>query len=414
MKHIAIVTLKTLTPLKIGTSKVDFLQDMPVNRDFNGLPFIQGSSIAGVLRKKFQQRADEIFGYEKEKGDEGEASKVKISNALLVDEKGKVHEKLIGEKSKFLKIFDNLPVREHTAINHRGVAKEHSKYDEEVVFRGAKFRFMIEYEGDWETFEEILEKINTPSFRLGGRTTNGFGNFKAEKILYESMDNEKYAEFKPSLNTELNSEFTKKGTEKDYKHYRLCIKPESFFIFGNGEGDSEADLTELKEHFVDYENGGLGELEVVIPASSVKGALSHRVAFYYNLEEKNWAEKRINQEKETNPAVIALFGEKKHKKRGSKGKVYISEAYKREYYEKVFDHVKIDRFTGGAVDTALFNEKAVLTDEIIIDVYVKDDVEQRYLKLLEKAFDDVVNGMLPLGYGVNKGHGVFLGKWEEV
>ncbi|MGB2553898.1 hypothetical protein ACPF04_12160, partial [Campylobacter sp. MOP51] len=58
--------------------------------------------------------------------------------------------------------------------------------------------------------------------------------------------------------------------------------PDNFFIFGSGVGDEESDQTPALEKTIDYEKMALSDEKVVVPASSVKGALSHRTAFHYN------------------------------------------------------------------------------------------------------------------------------------
>ena len=53
------------------------------------------------------------------------------------------------------------------------------------------------------------------------------------------------------------------------------------FSFGSGFGDDEADMTPMKAQKVVWEKG-IGTLKdnlVLIPATSVKGALAHRVAY---------------------------------------------------------------------------------------------------------------------------------------
>ena len=78
---------------------------------------------------------------------------------------------------------------------------------------------------------------------------------------------------------------------------------------------------------------------------------------------------------------------------------------------------RIDRFTGGAMDGALFNEKVsagqqVFTLTLLVEksafavTYVKD--------ALEAAICDLITGMLPLGGAVNRGHGVFTGHCEQL
>lgn len=136
---IAYIIFEAKTALKVGSRNADFLQDSPIQKDWNELPMILGTSITGVLRKEFEEKmAKEIFG----SGDIG--SKTIISNALLLDENKKVNESLLLEKSKFLENFIVLPIREHNATNHKGVTIDKSKYDEEVVFKGTQFKFSIE------------------------------------------------------------------------------------------------------------------------------------------------------------------------------------------------------------------------------------------------------------------------------
>jgi len=405
MRYVAHITIQTLTPLKVGSSKIALHTDMPINRDFNNLPFIQGTTLAGILRKEFDENeADEIFGYEKSK-DEGQGSKIIISNALLLDENLKVHEKPVIIKSGFLKFFDNLPIREHTAINAKGTAKEHSKYDEEIIYKGAMFKFSVESENK-EYIQKILSKLK--KVRIGGKTTNGYGKFEVKKIEFEEMEDERYENYSASLNEKLK-EIEINFEESDYTVYDVKLKPDDmFFIFGSGKPDDEADMTYVKEKILDYENKTLKEM-ALIPGSSIKGAVSHRVAYYYNLAKgKNNV---TEYDKDDNPAVIALFGQKKDDKKGVKGKVIFEDIYLENYREKKFDHVKIDRFTGGAIDGALFNEKAITTDEIKFSIYVKKDAE--YIEYLEKALDDMCKGLLPLGGMVTKGHGVFVGSYKR-
>ncbi|MCI0501660.1 MAG: RAMP superfamily CRISPR-associated protein, partial [Epsilonproteobacteria bacterium] len=112
-RYIANIVFEANTPLKVGSSDLDMLQDSPVQKDWNELPMILGTSIAGVLRKEFDTTfASDIFGDEK-------GSRVIISNALLCDEDMQVIEILNPNKNDFLKIFENLPQREHTKITEK-------------------------------------------------------------------------------------------------------------------------------------------------------------------------------------------------------------------------------------------------------------------------------------------------------
>lgn len=413
-RYIAHIVIEADTPLKVGSNASDFIQDSPIQKDWNGLPMILGTSIAGVLRKDFEKtfdktKAEDIFG--KENG-----SKVIISNALLVDEKGKVCEELILKKSPFLALFDNLPIRDHTAITDKGTAKEHAKFDEEVVYKGTRFKFSIEFiEDEKTTFEAILNLLSNPAFRLGGGSTKGFGKLKIIEIKTALVDLENYSS---SLNgsevlTSLYGE-AKASHPKTHTIYTLHIKPDDFFMFGSGFGDSDADMTAVYEQVVDYKNAKLTDKQVLIPASSIKGALAHRTTYHFNKLKGNTIEAKNGVE-----TIDTIFGHKKElasdKKTelGQKAKILISDCFKENKAQtKTFDHVSIDRFTGGAIDGALFQEKTVARDDdsYTIKILVENTIEQIYLDAFENALKDIVTGMLPLGGSTTKGHGVFSGK----
>jgi len=402
MKYVAHVTIKTTAPLKIGSSEVDFIIDMPVLRDWNGLPFVPGTSIAGMLRALLDEsEGKDIFGYEEKKSNEGMGSRVKFSSALLVDDEDRVHEELLLERNEFLQLFEELPIREHTAIDERGVVKDKSKFDEEVLYKGAKFRFSFECD-EKEHFGTILDLLKSEWAMLGGKTTNGYGAFEIERIEWEEMDDMRYSEYVPSLNARLKE--TKDLSKAHQPTYELRLKPDMFFMFGSGLMDEDADHAYVTEPVIDYEKGALSEDKILIPATSVKGALYHRTLFYYNQAQGKYSDGEFDKE------LPELFGAKKGDAKEGKGKLYFSDCYLEQGEEKIFDHVKIDRFTGGAYEGALFQEKVVQVPEFSIKIRLKEKVDKKMIDAFEKALYDVANGMLPLGGGVMKGHGIFSGE----
>jgi CRISPR/Cas system CSM-associated protein Csm3 (group 7 of RAMP superfamily) len=407
MMYVARVEIEALTPLKIGSSKVDMIVDMPVNRDWNGLPYIQGTSLAGILRKEFdEEKAKEIFGYEESGEDDGMGSSVIVSSALLVDENGEVYEGILKKKSDFLRFFETLPLREHTAINEKGTALEHSKFDEEVIYKGARFRFLLESQNK-EHLMEVLEKLVRPHLRIGAASTRGFGRFKVVRAQFEEMGSERYASWSGSLNEALSNEYEFQEPKSRWIEYRLDLVPEETFFFGSGYEDEESDATVLVEPVIDYENREFKEGYVVIPASSVKGAIAQRTTFYYNALNGNYVEDGQYAER-----VEAIFGEKKDKGgKGAKGKILVGDCYVPPSEEKLFNHVKIDRFSGGAVDGALFNERVIYKRKFELRIYLDPSInDQKAIEAFERALSDVTKGMLPLGGRSLKGHGIFRGE----
>ena len=406
-REIAHIIIEAQTPLKVGSNASDFLQDSPVQKDFNGLPMILGTSLAGVLRKEFtEQKATELFGKE-------DGSKVIFSNALLLDENTKVQEELLLKKSPFLSIFDNLPIREHAVISDKGVAE--NKFDEEVVYKGTQFKFSIELiEDDSKSFEALLEYLLLPSLRLGGGSSKGFGKFKVLSVESKKFDMQSYLAYSSSLNYPLGGEKRTLNTteNENYTKYTLKITPEDFFMFGSGFGDSDADMTPVYEKIVDYESAKLSDEMILIPASSIKGALSHRTTFHYNTLVGNTIEAKNGV-----TAVAEIFGKAKNSKKeivGSKGKVIFSDCFKTPKDTKVFDHVAIDRFTGGAINGALFQEKTIADDrEYEIEILLEKVVDGDFREAFESAISDITTGMLSLGGATTKGHGIFTGSWSK-
>jgi len=417
-RYIANIVIETTSPLKVGSSDLDMLQDSPIQKDFNELPMILGSSIAGILRKEFNtHEANDIFGDEYSNKKENRGSRLIVSNALVCDENMQATETLQLHKSDFLKIFDTLPIREHTRISHKGVSDNdnNAKYDEEVVYKGTRFIFRLEFiadENDEHHWLELMHIIHSKIFRLGGGTSKGFGDVKVldELSTYNlfDVDSDEYRAHSSSLNT-MFSKSLPQSNKKDLNYicYTLSIQPEDFFIIGSGFGDDDADIVPMYEQVVDYKIAQLSDEMILIPASSIKGAISHRTTYHFNKSSKLFVGNA-----DAHNTIVEIFGAAKDEEAQSKGKILISDCFKKHSSKtKVFDHVAIDRFTGASIQSALFNEKTVADDgdsyeiEILLHVKVSDVA----LTAFESALKDITSGMLSLGGATTKGHGIFKG-----
>jgi CRISPR/Cas system CMR subunit Cmr4 (Cas7 group RAMP superfamily) len=170
-------------------------------------------------------------------------------------------------------------------------------------------------------------------------------------------------------------------------------------------------MTPVREQVVVYRNEGTPSIEtqeIVVPASSVKGAIAHRTAFYYNKIAGIYAD--TPNKPKSNEAVDTLFGSEEQKTRGH---VLFSDVYLPDTADKLFNHVAIDRFTGGAMEGALFNEKATYLKDtsLTLNIYVDEKVltNDAVRESFEAALDDLCTGYLPLGGCTNHGHGLFIG-----
>lgn len=456
-RHIVRLTVEAATPLAVGTGKsCDILTDAPVAKDVNGLPYIPATSIAGVLRHAMGLTDDQTegnpFGYiskSDDNDDSGHGSDIIFTDAVMVGKNGKALDGIqdIDWNDEFYRYFQDLPVRQHVRIDHKGTAENNVKFDNEVVYKGTRFVFEIELmseKDDKEHIEKAIGHLRYSTLRIGGGTRKGYGKLsivdcrQASLNLSKPEHLEKYLNKSSSLAEDWDG-FTKIPVIEslDYSkwtHYQLKLKPLDFFMFGSGMGDSDADNVYVSElivswgsddkPYIDKDKECKPQKRVLIPGSSVKGAIAHRTAYHYNKIKGNFAENYKDKEKReeitgsNNKAVAEIFG-KADGDKFTRGRILIDDVIKgqAEPKSKSFFHNKIDQFTGGTMDGALFQEKVIYDKdtEYTFDIYVEnsaladDDIKKAFVQSLR----DICAGLLPLGGITNRGNGIFTGTATE-
>lgn len=447
---LAYIVIEAETPIIIGSGAKKSLTDAEILKDVNGLPYIPGTSIAGVLRHGLDDElAAKFFGFhdrdksqDKDKNqDNGEShgSEIIFSEAKLLNDDGMVIDGIIDcSGNNFLRKFERLPKRNHVRLTNRGVAADKGKFDEEVIYKGTRFAFEIEMvaksgEGDEaeKLLNEVLRQLYSTTFRMGGGTRKGFGKVSPVEIRKKSFDLRKQDELEAYLQhssrlseSRADWENLEPGlcqTPSEAIQYELKLTPQDFFYFGSGLGDEDVDDTPVYEYIISWNTGkGLFKKVLLIPATSLKGALSHRVAFHYNLKKEIFADSLEDPELEkycgaNNTAVRMLFGFQDEDKQ-RRGCVIFNDILSDDTKKvKILNHVKIDRFTGGAMDGALFSEKVTdgkglsftTTITVVNDGQKKDKEYSDCVSAFEEAMKDIDNGTLPLGGGSGRGHGIF-------
>jgi len=437
---IARVVVEAATPIAIGTGDKNILTDAPVVTDINGLPFIPGSSIAGVLRHamKLSEQFDDSnpFGYQK--GRHGHGSCLIFTDAVMVGKDGKALDGIqnIDWNDDFYRNFKELPIRQHADLNECGSVCDTGKFDNQVVYKGTRFAFEIEYVHDGngvQTFKDLLQALKGRTLRIGSGAHNGLGELEIIRYQVADLDlrNQEHLDaylsktacLADDFDLPLDDEYQQVEREDidimQWTHYKLKLTPDSFFIFGSGHGDNDADMTSVSEGIVTWNSDNQAHFEkdhLLIPATSVKGALAHRTAYHWNKITGRFADAENDDCKVggDNPAVCAIFG-----RGGSSsdemlcGNIIMSDIIEVKPAEKVLNHVAIDRFTGGALEGALFFEKVAVgfgkTYEMNIFVKNMPSLDNHEQEALEDALIDLCKGLLPLGGGVNRGNGMFTG-----
>lgn len=441
-RHIARLTVEADSALAVGTGDSDVITDAPVARDVNGLPYIPATSIAGVVRHALgiKDGEESLFGHHDKNG--GKGSQVVFTDAVMVGADGKAIDGLaaIDWQDRFYAAYQQLPVRQHVRIDESGTAEKGGKFDNEVVYKGTRFVFEIEIyscENQAEKFSKILATLGDDTLRFGGGTRSGYGKLKvvdgqtATLNLTNGQDLHDYISKSSDLSVAWSrfAPFTPSAhcAQSGWTRYVLRLEPSDFFMFGSGLGDDDADSTPMTESVVMW-NGTVPTVvhrQVLIPASAVKGALAHRTAYHYNRLNRLFVENADNEGEamktkattgSDNPAVAAIFGKMEDGKT-TPGRLLMTDVIEGDLQAKVFSHNRIDVFTGGTVDGALFQEKSVCgmgkvyTLELLVaDAALADD---QCREAFERSLQDVCNGLLPLGGTVNRGHGTFTGQWTK-
>jgi CRISPR/Cas system CMR subunit Cmr4 (Cas7 group RAMP superfamily) len=456
VRHVARITIQLRTPLHLGSGQPGDFSDADLVYDANDLPAIPGSSIAGVLRALYGKdtaEADDLFGFQKGNA-QGQGSRLTVSWACLHNRESRVIEGLadptaIGSDA-VLRLASQPSMRDHVRITHTGVAdaKGHGKFDELSLQIGHRFTFEMELRGeagqreaDAAVLQALIAKLQEPEFRLGGKTRRGFGAVEVVSVktgtfdLAEAAERKRYLEHPVSLadkSTVLVDVSLAKSKPSAFAE--LVLKPRGFWMFGggvdvdvaNGTANWKAsDMAPVRDTVIEWKNDQAELLKncLIIPGSSIKGAIAHRTAYHFNCLEGRFidpdaddAKERLEEYSQSNQAIEDLFGSAKNDGSGERGHVLIDDLYlPPNTPTRRVPHVSIDRFTGGALDGALFDERPVVGGLLPLKVYLDKPAETfpgHAIEALRRALSDLAEGCLALGAGVGRGNGFFEGTLE--
>lgn len=469
--HLAVVTLQTTTPLSTGTGVEDALFDTLLARDANGLPIIPGTSIAGVLRHLYLARngrdaTNALFGLDAEeirhraKRDQAgqkveasyEASSLQVSHAALHGQNDLPASPGLQDPSDLARdpLYEHAlrvqPIaRDHVKLTHRGVAdvEDRGKFTRAALARGNRFSFELALwsavtdDPRWSALADLLAR---PEFRLGGATRRGYGGVAVlrwrERIfdLANRGDAEAYRAHYSSGWRGRYADFDERAVAEPAAAVSATLRltAEDFFRFGAGRrsfaenaSGKPPDMLPASEPLVswvaDPDGGECGTIEqdrALVPASAIKGAIAHRLAFHYNRLDNRFLEDGADPSAE-NPAVTALFGVVRRdsggEEHGQAGRVPISdlllELAPREQVGRM-PHNGLDRFTGGTRRGVLYSEELLYRCSFTVILTILDPdtaalASARIREAFGHALDDLAEGRLALGAGSSKGHGRF-------
>lgn len=372
------------SPCRLTGGEPNDVSDAPLLRDEDGVAFIPGTTLAGLIRHYLGQRVpasevEKLLGPARQS--EGEQSRLLLSDARCISESG-------------VELRDGV-----TICPMSGVALDGKKYDLELLGVGSKFRVTMELlipsepSGLKALLGRAMHAMELGEISVGGRSRRGYGQCR---ITSWNVTN--YAVATPDglmawLNRNGKAQRLNSGAEwmegeckpdsaefSIKMHLRLVG---SILIASNGYGPDQADRAHLSRH------NGQGGREPVLPGTSLAGVLRHqclRIARTLGLADD---------------FATQLFGGV-----GRASKVRVQESRLEGGSGLRHTRVRINPWTGGAADSLLFDQDCQFGGSVRVEVSARAlfDAEKAILLL---ACRDLAVGQLSVGGQGGIGRGRF-------
>jgi len=414
--------LELTTPAHLGSGEIVGSTDMPLLRDaLDDRPLLTGTSLTGALRANLLARTKGYGQKEQRHDKDGQLSIIQLLlGGVKGDEEGDQSPLIVDDalaQPTVAEIRDGVRINPETRI-----AEDKFKYDGEFLPPGVRFPLRFELLLADDVYQEerlgmlvaALQALEQGEIAIGARKTRGFGrcrvvgwrmtrfDLRQPEDLFDwlTLDENTYpaltqAELQPI--TALILVHPKAHDQRQLFTIRAVFDLASPLLIRSEEpltnDDHQPDVSHLRD--------GVGR--PIISGTSLAGVLRGRAA-------------RILHTlglKQDNPDSLLnkLFGKDmlQHKMNPTASRLIVEEAAILRPNYLVQNRVAIDRFTGGAFDTALFAEAPQVdgTVELRLSIRNPEDCQIGLLLLLLK---DLWTSDLPLGGTSSIGRGRLAGK----
>lgn len=427
------VVFETCSAMSIGTLDSD-LTDNDIALDGRGMPYIPGTSLAGVCRSFFydasaiqlddegeiiedhrEDKCRRIFGA---LGSEGESA-VRVYDATLLG-RPQANTDMTVRYNQSVAIRDGVKLR-----SDEKTAEKHKKFDREVVEAGAVFETFIEVLDENRCtkadLEDMLYALHTGALTIGSKTTRGMGRVKIVTCWRRAFELTDEAQRKAWLGFDmfnstnaawrywdsetnvgrsiLSRAESSLSCKPDEIALRLCLSLRGGIAVREYTGESGEESINYRQLAVEGTQTATNpDGSPVIPGTSWAGAIRSR---YRQISPDQEAMLFGNVDEETNATQRSLisFGE--------------SELMGGEW--KTVTRNAIDPFTGGVTDGACYTERTYWGGSTWLDIRVHGvggalgtkSVGVQELKPLIAAIADLHNGFLAVGGLTSVGRGLF-------
>jgi CRISPR/Cas system CSM-associated protein Csm3 (group 7 of RAMP superfamily) len=416
-----------LTPAHLGNGEgatVDELVDMTLLLDplaegeGRERPLLTGTTIAGALRSYLRER---------EHGFGGRAEAASLSSLLFGGQKGDND----GEQSRL--IVDDaisaqcgIELRDGVSLEGKTrTAAEKAKFDLQLWEAGTifplRFELIIDPEVDpkpdspniRQALTTALAGLTNGEITIGARKQRGYGRVTVRNWRLREYDLKRVNDLlswirdggaslcdADSITTE---DLTARlgGVITDHRNQLavsavFSLNSSLLIRAGGGKSDQGPDMAHLQSRQAD------GRMAPVLSGTSLAGAIRNRVETIINT---------LAPQKTTN-IIKNLFGDT-----GQASRLMVSEQpIENGVNNLVQNRVAIDRFTGGARETALFNQQPVFGDEethLTINLRLINPADHE-IGLILLALKDLWTGDLPLGGEQSVGRGRLKGRHATI
>lgn len=414
-------TLELETPAHFGNGDVSAATDLPLAREMpSGKPLLTGASTAGALRSYLcvtnqAPLANQLFGEIKPpQKDDKEQQSMLAESALLVND-------ALAENAKTIELRDGVAVDSKTRAAEKG-----KKFDIELIPAGAKFDLSFELNITQDEQNLVgalafaLRGLESGAIGLGKRKTRGLGHCRVSEWrvrryrvtepqgliawLNDDNSNEKRS---TGIVDALNVDTNDLRVPEVFSLSAKFALDGSLLIRDYGNSATSADAAHLHSR-------RNGNLQPIVSGTSLAGILRARALRIANT--------LANDSSKANEIVERMFGPR-GKKELKASRVRVREtAIEYGTVNLVQSRVQIDRFTGGAANTALFSEQPLFglpktRVNIELDLVKARDQSQvnpAEIGLLLLVLKDLWTGDLPLGGESSVGRGRLRGLTAEL
>ncbi len=383
--------LETSSPILIGNGDGDFT-DIDFVRDGNGEIFIPATTIVGKIRNYLSDFSDKI-------------------NIFFGDRD--------QEKQGVFKFYDSfvcgnkkIKVREGVALDYETkTSLENCKFDYEICETGTHFDFRIEViirEEDKEKEKEIenilyiiLSNLKEGNIYFGAKTNRGFGKIILRDLVIEKIElkkdlslwiNFKWDNFKNNLDLDkLNHKLF--SVEREEEKIEVTFEIPYSILIRDYKIEEDVDASHIQC------NG-----KSIIPGTSWAGFFR---SVCFNI---------LNDLGKNTNILSEMFGfVDKENKKSKPSKIVFNESIIENYKLIPNTRVKIDRFTGGNVESALYSTEPSFNGKVKLNILIKEKDKNRrdaYLDLIMLSLREIQNGFYAIGGETNVGRGIL--KIEKV